>query len=76
MAGVRFTHSWIYTTLRVVDPKVTNPPGQLDTAEFMIRFDFDPKLQEWYAITFFERCREASRVGLNDRPSFEKCPPQ
>jgi hypothetical protein len=63
---------WIKrSTLRVVDAKVSNPPGELDTAEFMVRFDFDPKLQEWYAITFFERCREASRVGLKDRPYFE-----
>lgn len=63
---------WIKrSTLRVADARVSEQPGQLDTAEFMVRFDFDPELRQWYAITFFEQCREASRVGLKERPYFE-----
>jgi hypothetical protein len=70
MGGVKSV--WIErSVLRIADASVTNPPGPLETGEFMVRLDFDPQIQQWYAITNLEECRDALKFGLNSRPYFE-----
>lgn len=63
---------WVESSkIEIVSANLAPTPPPLITQEFLLRFDFDSALRQWYAVTLVEDCYRARELGLGERPYFE-----